>query len=312
MIEIYKYGGNLLKDENTRKVIYEFLKTKNELGIKVIMVVSAFGREKDNFSTDNLAKNIELLNNKDKDQIMTFGEIYSSLIIKNELLREGIKVDNLYYDEIGINCDDTYQNGNIESVDMSYLETIIRDNDVVVVPGFIGKSSEGKIISLGRNTSDLTAVVIAKYFNLNKVNIIKEVNGVFKKDPKKEKTNKFINKLSYDEMMGLVNAGSTMFSMKTLRYAKDNGIVIEVKGLEKDSGTIISDIKSDEDILFIDEENDTIKVVFKDMEVFNELFRCLVEGNIKIDDLVIVNNVFYFKGNKSKFKQIIAKCMNKN
>ena len=78
MIEVYKYGGNLLKDESNRKCIYEFLKNKKEKGIKIVMVVSAFGREKDSFSTDNLAKNIELLSNRDKDQIMTFGEIYSS------------------------------------------------------------------------------------------------------------------------------------------------------------------------------------------------------------------------------------------
>ena len=149
------------------------------------MVVSAFGREKDCFSTDNLSKNIESLSEKDKDQIMTFGEVYSSLIIKNELLRENVKVASVSYDEIGIICDNNYQNGNIVGIDMHYLEELIDYNDIVIVPGFIAQSMEDKIISLGRNTSDLTAIIIGDYFKLDKVNIIKDVKGVYKKDPKK-------------------------------------------------------------------------------------------------------------------------------
>ena len=304
MIEVYKYGGNLLKDEDNRKVIYNFIKNKKENNIKIIMVVSAFGREKDSFSTDNLAKNIELLSNKDKDQIMTFGEIYSSLIIKNELLREGLKANNLYYDEIGILCDNTYQNGNIKDIDMSYLEEEIKVNDVVVVPGFIGESSEGKVISLGRNTSDLTGVIIAKYFNLDKVNIIKEVDGVYKQDPKKGES-KLIKELNYDEMISLVNAGSKMFSKKTLEYAKDNNIVIEVKGLNKEEGSVISNIGSNEDILFVDSNDNEIKIVFKDMEIFNKLFNSIAKNKLRLEDLVITNNIIYIKGKREKIIKII-------
>lgn len=304
MIEVYKYGGNILKDENNRKIIYNFIKDKNKNGIKIIMVVSAFGREKDSFSTDNLSKNIDFLSNKDKDQIITFGEIYSSLIIKNELLKEGLKVNSLYYDEIGIFCDNSYQDGNIKHIDMCSLKENIKENDVVVVPGFIGKSNEGKVISLGRNTSDLTGVIIAKYLNLNKVNIIKEVDGVFKKDPKKEKS-KLIKQLSYDEMISLVKAGSKMFSEKTLYYAKENEIEMEVRGLNKEEGTIISKINSDEDIIFVNKENNQISVVFKDMAVFNELFMNLVEHKIKLEDLYVINNIVYLKGNEEHVNLLI-------
>jgi len=308
MIEVYKYGGNLLKDEENRKKIYEFVKKKNSEGIKIIMVVSAFGREKDCFSTDNLAKNIDLLTSKDKDQVMTFGEIYSSLIIKNELLKEGMKVNSLYYDEIGVMCDNNYQDGNIIDVNMNYLEEVIDDNGVVIIPGFIGESSEGRIISLGRNTSDLTAVIIAKYFNLDKANIIKEVDGVFKKDPKKEQS-KLINNISYDEMLALIKAGSNMFSKKTLEYAKDNDVLIEVKGLGKNKGTIIGKESSNESILFVNKENDEIKVVFKSMEIFNDIFKSIVEEKVKLDDLVIVNNIVYLKGDQDKVLKIIDKYL---
>ncbi len=309
MIEIYKYGGTLLKDENIRKEIYKFLKSKKEQGIKVIMVVSAFGREKDSFSTDNLSKNIELLSDLDKDQIMTFGEIYSSLIIKNELLKEGFKVNNLYYDEIGIMCDNNYQDGNIKHVDMSYLKEQIELNDIVVVPGFIGESSDGKVISLGRNTSDLTAIVIADYLNINKAYIIKEVDGVYKKDPKKEKTDKIIPYLSYNQMLSLIKAGSKIFCYKSIKYAKNKGVTIEIKGLNSKNSTVISEKESNENILLVDIEEDKMHVVFKNMELFNELFKTLVEQKIKLDDLVIVKDIIYIRGNIEKVSKIIEKYL---
>jgi len=191
---------------------------------------------------------------------------------------------------------------------MNYLEEVIDDNGVVIIPGFIGESSEGRIISLGRNTSDLTAVIIAKYFNLDKANIIKEVDGVFKKDPKKEQS-KLINNISYDEMLALIKAGSNMFSKKTLEYAKDNDVLIEVKGLGKNKGTIIGKESSNESILFVNKENDEIKVVFKSMEIFNDIFKSIVEEKVKLDDLVIVNNIVYLKGDQDKVLKIIDKYL---
>ena len=304
MIEVYKYGGNLLKDKQTRIEIYKFLKKKKQQGIKIIMVVSAFGRIGDSFSTDSLSKNIELLTDKEKDQIITFGEIYSSYIIKNELLNEKLNVEALQYDEIGIYCDNNYQNGNIEEIEMLYLKDVIDENDVVIVPGFIAKSKEGKIISLGRNTSDLTGVIIAKYFNLEKVNIIKEVEGVFKIDPKKEES-KLLDKVSYDEMNSIILAGSNMFSKKTIDYAKENDVVIEVKGLCKEKGTIISNIPSNEDIVFINKEEDKIKVVFKDMELFNKLFKEIASKKIKLDELVIDKNIIYISGENKEIMDLI-------
>ena len=118
----------------------------------------------------------------------------------------------------------------------------------------------------------------------------KEVDGVFKKDPKKGEI-KLINELSYDEMISLVNAGSKMFSKKTLEYARENNVIIEVKGLNKDNGSIISNVSSKEDILFVDSNNEEIQVVFKDMEIFNKLFYSIATSKLKLEELVVTNNI---------------------
>lgn len=309
MIEVYKYGGNLLKYKGNRKYIYEYLKDEISKGNKIFMVVSAFGRNNECLSTDYLSSNIELLDSKEKDRLITFGEIYSSLIIKNEMLREKINVTSVDYNEIGIVCDNSYQNGNVENIDMSYLNGMIDKYDVVIVPGFIGESMEGNIISLGRNTSDLTAIILGDYFKVNKVNIIKEVNGVYKEDIGNKKNDRIIDNISYDEMLSLIKAGSNMFNEKSIKYAKDNNVVVEVRGIDKDKGTIISDIESNEEILFVNREENEIKIVFKDMDVFNNIFKSLVEERIRFDDLFIVKNVAYIRGNEDKIKNIVNKYL---
>lgn len=306
MIEVYKYGGKVLNSIDNRNYIYDFFKEKISSGIKIVMVVSAFGREGDNFSTENLSKNIELLEDKDKDQIITFGEIYSSLIIKNELLRKGVKVSSVCYDEIGIVCDNSYQNGNIKGINLNYLEELIEKNDIVVVPGFIGQSMEGKIISFGRNTSDLTAVIIGDYFKLPRVNIVKEVDGIYKIDPSKDNNNKLMKKVSYNEMLLLVEAGSDVIAKKTLDFAKDRGVIINICSLNKEEGTIVSEADSEENILFINKDENELKVVFKDMDIFNKLFMGLIKKKILVDDLCIIGNIVYIKGNLNDIYELFG------
>jgi len=206
-------------------------------------------------------------------------------------------------------CDNNYQDGNILGIDMSYLSELIDKNEVVIVPGFIAESMEGKIISLGRNTSDLTAIIIGNYFKVDKVNIIKEVDGVYKKDPGTEKTNKKINNLSYDEMISIINAGSKMFALKSLEYAKDENVIIEVKRLNEDSGTIISKEESKEKILFVNTKDNTTKIVFKGMDVFNDIFKNIVNEKIKLEELVINKDILYLKGNSELVNSIVSKYL---
>ena len=98
-------------------------------------------------------------------------------------------------------------------------------------------------------------------------------------------------------MVSLIKAGSNIFSNKSIKFAKDKGIVIEVKGIDNEKGTIISHKGSSEDILFINRNNEEIKVVFKNMDVFNKIFKDLIDNKIKLDDLFIIKDIVYIKGN---------------
>ena len=110
-------------------------------------------------------------------------------------------------------------------------------------------------------------------------------------------------------MISLIKAGSKMFALKSIEYAKDKNVAIEIKGLENNEGTIISNESSKEKILFIDNNDDELKVVFKGMDVFNEIFKDMVNEKIKLESLVIVKDIIYLKGNENNIKNIINKYL---
>lgn len=309
MIEIYKYGGNVLKIKQNREQIYEYLKQRIEKGVHIFMVVSAFGKNDDTISTDLLSKNIELLENYEKDRIMSFGEIYSSLLMKSEMLKKKMNVECVNYDEIGIVCDNTYQNGNVICENLAHLSKLIKKYDLVIVPGYVAESIEGRVITLGRNTSDLTALIIANYFNIKEINIIKDVNGIYKKDPHKEGKSKLVNNISYDEAISMIQAGSSMLALKTIEYAKENNLSIKIMSIEMKEGSVISSKESEENILFINKENNKIKIVFKDMNIFNEIFKMIIKEQIQIDDMYIIKNIIYLSCENTKIYEILNKYL---
>lgn len=195
-----------------------------------------------------------------------------------------------------------YKKRNMLNTDINYLKEVIKKNDIVI----IDISNSDKIVSLEKNTCDMIATIIAKHLHLDKVNIINKDEGIFKIGHQKSK---LIKKLNYNEMKYLVIAGSNILSLGILLYAKDNNITIEVKGLDKEKGSIISNEESKECFLYINKENESIKAVFKDIEIFNEIYKNLVEEKLNLKDLIIENNIVYLKGNEHKIIDILNKYL---
>jgi len=100
-----------------------------------------------------------------------------------------------------------------------------------------------------------------------------------------------------------------MFALKSLEYAKDENVIIEVKRLNEDSGTIISKEESKEKILFVNTKDNTTKIVFKGMDVFNDIFKNIVNEKIKLEELVINKDILYLKGNSELVNSIVSKYL---
>lgn len=175
------------------------------------------------------------------DQISSFGERLSSLIISRYLNEELDKATLL---------DPTLfiftQNGN-SSVNFTKtnkeIENQLRNvSGVNVCPGFIASSKPGHISTLGRGGSDYTAAILAGALDAALLEIWTDVSGMMTADPRIVKRAHPIERISYEEAMELSHFGAKVIYPPSIMPVLKKKIPIQIKNtFEPDHfGTLIS------------------------------------------------------------------------
>ncbi len=153
-----------------------------------------------------------------RDYFIVHGELLSVLLIEGVLR-----------DVLGINAKAVYNPGIVtnenwgEAMVMPESEGAVREvmmrvlgkYDVVVVPGFLGVSTEGRYTSLGRGGSDYTASLIASYLNAEKLTYYTDSGGVLSGDPRIVDSPTLVPMLSYEEAHAASRVGAKKFHPRT-------------------------------------------------------------------------------------------------
>ncbi len=181
------------------------------------------------------------------DQIVSQGEILSTKIVSHYL--KSIGLDATYKDARGlIRTDNTYREGKVDWQTTTYLidknvKSLLesKNDKVVVTQGFIGKTSEGQTVTLGREGSDYTAAIFAYSLGAKDVTIWKDVPGVLNADPKYFDDAELMSRLSYTDAIELAYYGATVIHPKTIKPLQNKKIPLRVRSFINPTapGTII-------------------------------------------------------------------------
>ena len=241
---IVKFGGSSLADgQSIARAIDSVIKKAKE-GSQVVVVVSAMGKTTDfliETATQACGGKIpgDIL-----DEIMAMGERTCARIFSAGLKARGQK--SLYLDPEEPNwpilTDSRFNNARpilqvCEKLIRSSIESLIRDGTVVVVPGFVGKTKDGKITTLGRGGSDITALILAGALNADQLILVTDVDGIMTADPKIVRNPKKLDEINVDTLIGLADSGTKFIHKKALRYKKPN---INIKVINSSSGDLDS------------------------------------------------------------------------
>ncbi len=189
---------------------------------------------------------INELSPKTTDKLLSFGELISSLIIFEAMKSKGINVQ-LKNSQNLIVTDSNFTNAavNFEETNAN-ITTYFESNKkmVTILPGFISKSENDEITTLGRGGSDYTAAILAAALNASVLQIWTDVSGMFTTNPKMVKNAKPINKLSYLEAIELSHFGAKVLYPPTVQpvLRKDIPLLIKNTLAPKDPGTLITKI----------------------------------------------------------------------
>ena len=122
----------------------------------------------------------------------------------------------------------------------------LKDEKIIVVPGFISKDNQGHISNLGRGGSDYTAAILAAELNASVLEIWTDVDGFMTADPRVVKDASVIDSLSFVEAMELCNFGAKVVYPPTIYPVFSANIPILIKNTFNASakGTLIAESQS--------------------------------------------------------------------
>ncbi len=173
------------------------------------------------------------------DQILSFGEKLSSLLITEILNFNGINAQEKLPEDMGLVTYGEYKNASIDfDKSIPFVREALKENKVYVVPGFYAISPKGRVSLLGRGGSDYSAASFAKCVNAESLDIWKDVDGYLSADPKLVDNPRMISHLSYREAAELSYFGAKILHPRTVEPLMDDNIPIHIFNITKDVTSI--------------------------------------------------------------------------
>ncbi len=256
-------------------------------------------REKTDIQFDKLKEFLSSVNfssyDHDYDQVVSYGELWSTIIVAEYLKTQLPSVSWIDIREKFI-TDDKYREGNLMWVESSNRVKAAFNFEkfrVYVTQGFIGGTSTGKTTTLGREGSDYTAAILANILDAEKAVVWKDVPGIMNADPKWFDGAEILEEISYKEAVELTFSGAKVIHPKTIKPLHNKNIPLYVRSfMETDNkGTVIKSdatLKKVIPVFVRKEEQILISILPKDLsfvmgENLGKIFHSFQQHGIKVN-----------------------------
>lgn len=258
-IIVQKFGGTSLGSLEGRHQVMDKIIQARETGHKVVVVVSAMGRNGSPYATDTLLGLLEPegrhASNRELDLLIACGEIISTVVISNSLQSAGYRSEALSGGQSGIRTSSHFTEAKVVDVSPSRIKSLVEQDIIPVIAGFQGHDGEGEITTLGRGGSDTSAALIGEALQAECVEIYTDVDGIMTTDPRVFGNAKIINAISYNEVFQMADSGAKVIHPRAVEVARRSGIPMVIRNTFTDhKGTSISNYNFIEKPIQLDEK----------------------------------------------------------
>ena len=183
-----------------------------------------------------------------KDCLVSFGERMAVRIVAGNLNRLGVPAQSFDAWTLGVRTTSEFGNAEVKDETYANVKSILGKFDGMIVPvvtGFIGHDDKGRITTLGRGGSDLSATVIGAAFGVDEVQVWKDVDGIMTADPRLVKSAQPVNAVTYEEAAELAYFGAEVLHPISMQPAIRTKIPVRVKNSYNPAspGTIITETR---------------------------------------------------------------------
>ena len=244
-IIVQKFGGTSVATAERRQHVLHHISKELKDGHKLVVVVSAMGRKGEPYATDTLLGLIDQydkqIHPREKDLLLSCGEVISAATLSSMLTQAGIDSCVLTGGQAGIITNNQHTNAQIITVNPKRILHELKSNQVVIVAGFQGQTTDGEITTLGRGGSDTTATALGAALNADYVDIFTDVEGIMTADPRIVEDAAQLEQVTYVEMCNLAFQGAKVIHPRAVEIAMQNNTPIRIRSTMTDHpGTLVT------------------------------------------------------------------------
>lgn len=244
-ILVQKFGGTSLSTAQARDHVIGHIQDALIQHYKLVIVVSAMGRKGEPYATDTLLdlvrKNGEGLPSRELDMLMGCGELISAVLLCSLLVKSGIRSTVLTGGQAGLITNENHGNAQIIAMKPNRILELLEQDQVVIVTGFQGKTSQDELTTLGRGGSDTSATALGAALKAEFVDIFTDVNGILTADPRIVEDAKPLQRVSFAEICNMAHNGAKVIHPRAVEVAMQANIPIRVRStFTKEEGTLVT------------------------------------------------------------------------
>ncbi len=293
---VQKYGGTSVGSIARIKAVADRVKTWQDRGHQLVVVVSAMSGETDRLI--GLAREIhERPSPREMDVLLATGEQVTIALLSMAIEHLGCPAKSYTGGQVHIRTDSAHNKARIRAIDGARVKADLGAGRVVVVAGFQGVDDEGNITTLGRGGSDTSAVAMAAALGADECQIYTDVDGVYTTDPRIEPRARKLDRITFEEMLEMASLGSKVLQIRAVEFAGKYKVPLRVlSSFGEGEGTLISlEEETVEDAVISgiafnrDEAKLTILGVPDQPGVAHKILGPVSDANIEVD--MIIQNV---------------------
>lgn len=224
---VMKFGGTSMAGTERIRRVAGIVQRQQAAGHEVAVVVSAMAGETDrlvNFCREANA----LYDPAEYDVVVASGEQVTAGLLALTLQAMGCKARSWLGWQLPIQTDDAHAKARIGTIDCPEMLASMAAGEIAVIPGFQGRTNDGRVTTLGRGGSDTSAVAVAAAVKADRCDIYTDVDGVYTTDPRIVAKARKLPMVTYEEMLELASVGSKVLQTRSVSLAMKEGVRVQV------------------------------------------------------------------------------------
>ncbi len=170
--------------------------------------------------------------------LLATGEATSAALVGLALDNVGVAFNVLCAGRVGPFTRGPQLDARPYAFDAAAVRRALARRPVAILPGFVGRDSEGHFSLLGRGGSDLTALFVAHSLQADRCCLLKDVDGIYEHDPALCARHR-PRRYEWLDWNGALRLEDCILQQKAAQFAYRHGVAFEVGACGGPPGTLV-------------------------------------------------------------------------